>query len=64
MCVFLNVIFVLGPWAVGDIVSDLIGWVFPWGIYVKGKLIKDSFIYAYGFGQVSCLKYVIHIIYF
>ncbi|CAI6347010.1 unnamed protein product [Macrosiphum euphorbiae] len=42
----------IGPWAVGELVTDLIGWVFPWGIYVKGKLIKDSFIYAYGFGQI------------
>ncbi|XP_027844232.1 transmembrane protein 62-like isoform X3 [Aphis gossypii] len=40
------------PWAIGELVTDLIGWVFPWGIYVKGKLIKDSFIYAYGFGQI------------
>ncbi|KAE9538549.1 hypothetical protein AGLY_005648 [Aphis glycines] len=42
----------IGPWAIGELVTDLIGWVFPWGIYVKGKLIKDSFIYAYGFGQI------------
>jgi len=49
----LTLIFGLGPWAVGELVTYLIGWVFPWGIYVKGKLVKDSFIYAYGFGQVS-----------
>ncbi|XP_050421603.1 transmembrane protein 62-like isoform X2 [Adelges cooleyi] len=41
-----------GPWAVGDLLTDCIGWVFPWGIYVKGKFIKDSFTYAYGFGQI------------
>lgn len=45
-----------GPWAVGELVTDSIGWVFPWGIYINGKLIKDSFIYAYGFGQVCLFK--------
>lgn len=49
--------FQLGPWAIGELITDFIGWVFPWGIYVKGKLIKDSFIYAYGFGQVSLSKH-------
>ncbi|VVC34267.1 Calcineurin-like phosphoesterase domain, ApaH type,Metallo-dependent phosphatase-like [Cinara cedri] len=42
----------IGPWAVGELVTDLLGWVFPWGIYIKGRLVKDSFIYAYGFGQI------------
>ncbi|XP_025424702.1 transmembrane protein 62-like isoform X2 [Sipha flava] len=47
----------LGPWAVGELVTDSIGWVFPWGIYVKGKLIKDSYIYVYGFGQIITFQF-------
>ncbi|XP_050520964.1 transmembrane protein 62-like isoform X2 [Daktulosphaira vitifoliae] len=47
-----SIILCLGPWAVGGLLTDSIGWIFPWGIYINGKFIKDPLTYAYGFAQI------------
>ncbi|XP_071056743.1 transmembrane protein 62-like isoform X2 [Onthophagus taurus] len=41
----------IGPWSVGYIIEDHIGFIFPWGIYINNKFLPGSFTYFYGFLQ-------------
>lgn len=45
----------LGPWFVGEIMSDYIGLVCVWGIYVKGAFLPGSLTFFYGIFQVRII---------
>lgn len=42
----------LGPWMVGEVIDGHTGWVFMWGIFVKGVFLPGTLSYLYGFVQL------------
>lgn len=42
----------MGPWMVGEVIDGYTGWVFMWGIFVKGTFFPGTLTYLYGFNQL------------
>jgi hypothetical protein len=47
------VCFLSGPWYIGEIISDHVGCMFVFGLYVNGHFIPGSLTFYYGLVQVS-----------
>lgn len=53
----------LGPWTVGEVVDGHLGWVFLWGIFVKGVFMEGNLTYLYGFFQLMFCQFPLIFIY-
>lgn len=46
------VVILVAPWMVGEVIDGHTGWVFLWGIFVKGTFLPGTLSYLYGFNQL------------
>lgn len=53
----------VGPWTVGEIIDGHWGWVFMWGIFVKGAFMPGTLSYLYGFFQLLFCQLPLIVIY-
>lgn len=57
------VYFLLGPWMVGEVIDGQLGWVFLWGIYIKGTILPGTLSYLYGFFQLLLCQFWLLVIF-
>lgn len=52
----------VGPWMVCEVIDGHLGWVFMWGIFVKGQFFPGTLSYLYGFTQLMFCQGPFHLV--
>lgn len=52
----------LGPWSFHEILDGHVGYIFLWGIFVKGEFVPGTLNYWYGIHQLAWFQFPLMII--